>query len=98
MSDTSKIQWEFPKNSRAYVINAVFVPDPESGGYTAYADNLPGCCTQGDSLDEAIANLKEAFVALVESYRKDGENIPWSHEASGVIRRQLAIHVEDEPS
>ena len=37
------------------------------GGYWAYVPSLQGCYTQGDSLDEVTANLKEAIGLYLES-------------------------------
>ncbi len=33
---------------------------PEPGGYSVEAPSLPGCWSQGDSAEEAIANIAEA--------------------------------------
>ena len=43
-------------------VNAVYVKVPE--GYIAFIEELPGANTQGETLEEACENLKEA-VALV---------------------------------
>ena len=31
-------------------------------GYAVWCDELPGCASQGDSEEEAIANIREAIV------------------------------------
>ena len=46
-------------------VEFVFEPDPD-GGYHAYAPELPGLHTQGEDLDEAIANAEEALALYVE--------------------------------
>lgn len=51
-------------------------PDPEEGGYTVTVPALPGCVTEGDTLDEAIAMAKEAIAGYLEALRKRGEPIP----------------------
>ncbi len=33
----------------------------EEGGYTVYAPSLPGCISEGDTRDEALANIREAI-------------------------------------
>jgi predicted RNase H-like HicB family nuclease len=38
-------------------------------GYVAYVEELPGANTQGDTLDEARENLKEAVELVLESNR-----------------------------
>jgi antitoxin HicB len=51
-------------------IELVFAPQDE-GGYHVYAPDLPGLHTEGDTLDEAMANAQEAL-ALYEGMREDG--------------------------
>lgn len=41
-------------------LTAVVVPEPDAGGYSASIPALPGCHTQGETLDEVRANLREA--------------------------------------
>ena len=40
-------------------INATIYRD-ESGVYCAEVPSLPGCCSDGDTFDEAVANIREA--------------------------------------
>ncbi len=53
------------------------IPEAE-GGYSVLAANLPGVGSQGDTAEEALANVVEAFEGCLESYRAHGEAIPWS--------------------
>ncbi|MBU2560805.1 MAG: type II toxin-antitoxin system HicB family antitoxin [Nanoarchaeota archaeon] len=39
----------------------------EEGGYTAYVPSLPGCISEGDTKEEAIANIKEAIELYLEA-------------------------------
>jgi predicted RNase H-like HicB family nuclease len=48
-------------------LTAVF--EKVSGGYIAYVEELPGANTQGESLDEARENLKEAIQMVLEANR-----------------------------
>jgi predicted RNase H-like HicB family nuclease len=41
-------------------LTALIYPEPEAGGYSAEVPALPGCYTQGETLDEVRANLREA--------------------------------------
>jgi predicted RNase H-like HicB family nuclease len=45
---------------------AVFVEDPQ-GGYSAYIEEIPGANSQGDTLEEAKENLKEALQMVLET-------------------------------
>ncbi len=42
------------------VLTAIVRPEPDAGGYSASIPALPGCHTQGETLDEVRANLREA--------------------------------------
>jgi predicted RNase H-like HicB family nuclease len=52
-------------------IEFVFEPQDE-GGYHVYAPDLPGLRTQGDSLEEATDNAREALELYVEGLREEG--------------------------
>ena len=45
---------------------AVFVEDP-LGGYSAYVEEIPGANSQGETLEEAKENLKEALQMVLET-------------------------------
>jgi predicted RNase H-like HicB family nuclease len=44
-------------------IKAIIHP-AEEGGYWAEVPALPGCITEGDSMEEVVANLKDAILLL----------------------------------
>ena len=50
-------------------------PDQE-GGYVAQIKDLPGCLTQGETLDETIANIQEARELWIETAYEAGDEIP----------------------
>jgi antitoxin HicB len=60
-----------------YRIPLVFTPQPE-GGYTVTSPVLPELITEGNSLDEAQANVRDAFEAVVELYAEQGRPLPAS--------------------
>jgi predicted RNase H-like HicB family nuclease len=66
-------------------------PDPEEGGYTVTVPALPGCVTQGDKLEEAIAMTKGAIRLYVESLRADGEASPEEREHPQAIVVDVAV-------
>ena len=43
----------------------------EDGGYNASYPALPGCHSQGDTIEEALENIKEAIECYLESLEKD---------------------------
>ena len=38
----------------------------EEGGFTVFVPALPGCISEGDSREEALANIKEAIKLYLE--------------------------------
>lgn len=52
-------------------MTAVFMPCPE--GYIGFVEELPGANTQGATLDEARANLREAVQMVLEANRELAE-------------------------
>jgi predicted RNase H-like HicB family nuclease len=48
----------------------VFEPSDE-GGFTAYVPTLPGCISEGDSVDEALANIRDAIELYLEPVEDD---------------------------
>ena len=41
----------------------------DDGGYSVYVPDLPGCASQGDTYEEAVANIEEAIVCHLEAMR-----------------------------
>ncbi len=48
----------------------------DDGAYTAYVPSLPGCVSQGDTMDEATENVKEAIGLYIESINARGLPLP----------------------
>jgi antitoxin HicB len=58
-----------------YRVPLVFTPQPE-GGYVVTSPVLPELITDGDTLDEAHENVRDAFDAVVEMYAEQGRSLP----------------------
>ena len=54
----------------------IFLSKEDEGGYVVTVPALPGCITQGDTIDEALAMAKEAIELYVEELQSRGEPIP----------------------
>lgn len=48
----------------------------EDGGYHVFVPALKGCHSQGDTLEEAISNIREAMEVYLESLKDAGEAAP----------------------
>lgn len=49
----------------------VILEPSDEGGYTAYVPALPGCISEGDTLEEAMANIREAIELYLEPVEDD---------------------------
>lgn len=49
----------------------VILEPSNEGGYTAYVPSLPGCISEGDSREEALANIREAIEVYLEPMADD---------------------------
>ncbi|MEA5620051.1 type II toxin-antitoxin system HicB family antitoxin [Cronbergia sp. UHCC 0137] len=63
----------------------VILEPSDEGGYTVYVPSLPGCISEGENLDEALANIQEA----IELYLEPVENEFSTQE--GIIVRELVL-------
>ncbi|MBI4317382.1 MAG: type II toxin-antitoxin system HicB family antitoxin [Chloroflexi bacterium] len=68
----------------------ILEPDLEEGGYTVTVPALPGCITEGDTLEEAIAMAKDAIAGYLESLKMAGEPIPDETVPPQIVKVQVA--------
>lgn len=61
--------------SRSFPV--VLLPQDE-GGYFVQCPTLPGCYSQGESVEEALANIREAIELVLEDMASRGETPPHS--------------------
>lgn len=54
----------------------VTIEQDEDGIFVAEVPALPGCITQGNTRNEAIANVKEAIELYMESLEAHNEPVP----------------------
>jgi predicted RNase H-like HicB family nuclease len=64
------------------VLRVVLEPSDE-GGYTALVPALPGCVSEGDTVEEAMANIREA----IELYLEPADE----GERAGVLVKELVL-------
>ena len=51
-------------------------PDQGYGGYVVTCPSIPGCYSQGKTVSEALANIREAITVYLESLQAHGEPLP----------------------
>lgn len=67
-------------------LTAVFEPAPE-GGYTCQFEELPEVFSEGETLDEAKANLLDALTQVMEYHRQEARK----NVAPGALRTELQL-------
>ncbi|MFL5586141.1 MAG: type II toxin-antitoxin system HicB family antitoxin [Ktedonobacteraceae bacterium] len=63
-----------------YSYTIILEPDPDEGGYTVTVPALPGCVTQGETIEEAIVMAKDAIRLYIETLIAEGQPVPLEHE------------------
>jgi len=54
----------------------LLTPDTEDGGYVAECPTIPGCVSEGDTVEEALVNIKEAIEGCLESMAANQQALP----------------------
>ena len=49
----------------------------EEGGYCAYAADLPGVVSEGDTKKEAIERIRDAYRGVIFTYLESEVKVPW---------------------
>jgi antitoxin HicB len=80
MTTTRKVRRRAATGQLARYLGAPYVrmiiPNAEEGGYLAEVLELPGCITDGDTLEEAYRNLEDAMAGWIEASLENGRPIP----------------------
>lgn len=57
------------------MFKVILEQDEEEGGFTVTVPELPGCITEGDTLQEALDNAQEAILCHLEALKMQGKTI-----------------------
>ena len=71
---------------RFYSFQIVIEKEPEDAGYLAYSPTLPGCFSNGATIEEAKHNIREAVQQHVASLRARGQ---------AIAQHDQIVHVEE---
>jgi len=66
-----------------FKIPLLLSPQPE-GGFTVTSPLLPELLTEGDTIDEALTNARDALAAVIEAYEDLGRALPANVKISDV--------------
>jgi predicted RNase H-like HicB family nuclease len=54
----------------------VILQEAEEGGYIVSCPALPGCHSQGDNMEDALENIREAIIGCLESLAEERTRLP----------------------
>ncbi len=79
-----------------YAINIAPIPEEEGGGYLVTLPDSPGCIADGETIDTAIAETRDAFIAWATAEREDKGELPAPKTYSGqfVQRIPKTLHMQ----
>lgn len=69
-----------------YTFEIVIEKESDDDGYMAYSPNLPGCFSNGKSIEDAKRNIRTAIEQHVESLIARGQPVP---------QNERLVHVEE---
>jgi predicted RNase H-like HicB family nuclease len=69
-----------------FLVNLIF--DPEYNGYVADVPQLPGCMSQGKSVEAALKNVRKAIAVYLKVSGRDG--LP---EVTDVLTSQVEVRI-----
>ncbi len=64
--------------------------DPEACSYSVTVPALPGCTSQGVTVEEALANAKEAITGHIATLQSIGEPVPEEAEGPMIVVASVA--------
>ncbi len=54
----------------------IIIHPAEEGGFWVEVPTLPGCFSQGESIEEAMNNIREAIELHIECLKEEDEPVP----------------------
>jgi antitoxin HicB len=60
----------------------LFLSPQSEGGFTVTSPLLPELVTEGDTVEEALANVRDALAAVIEAYEELGRALPMNMQVT----------------
>ena len=70
----------------------VITPDHEDGGFVAEVPSLPGCISQGETVEEALANIRDAMTVWLSGAAEAGLGVPTETFGTRVFAVEACVH------
>jgi predicted RNase H-like HicB family nuclease len=77
------------KSKSVHEYQAVFQEETE-GGFSVWVPDLPGCASQGETLEEALKNIKEAIELYLENNNVTEDISDYEYKRQFVVPVKLA--------
>jgi antitoxin HicB len=92
------------RNLEAYQFTVRPLSKEEGGGYLVEYPDIPGCMSDGETVEEAIANGKEALRDCVAVFQESGRKVPkpgieaaqWRQRLPRTLYSKLTAHAKNE--
>lgn len=78
---------EMAKNGYPIVVGPL--ADDDGGGWIAYAPDLLGCMSDGETREEAARNIEDAISVWLEDAQESGDEIPEPYSAANIIKHNV---------
>ena len=82
----ARVGYHRARRMRYFTFEIVVEKEPEDAGFLAYSPTLPGCFSNGATIDEARRNMREAIRQHVEALLAHGDPVPQADKR---------VHVEE---
>ena len=92
------------RNPDAYQFTVRPLSKDEGGGYLVEYPDIPGCMSDGETIEEAIANGREALRDCIDVFRESGRKLPrpcieaaqWRQRLPRTLYTKLTKQAENE--
>jgi antitoxin HicB len=93
------------RNLDSYRVTVRQLSRDEGGGYLAEYPDIPGCMSDGETIEEAIANGREALRDCIEVFKQSGREVPkpaavepaqWRQRLPRTLYMKLTAQAETE--
>jgi predicted RNase H-like HicB family nuclease len=89
-------EWTRFEGNAVYECRVLLCPEAQCGGYSIHALDLHGVVSQGETVNEAIDRIIDAYIGAIASYTDSANPIPWGPvtvEEAPKESRELRIRV-----
>lgn len=78
-------------DSRKYAVVVQPLSEADGGGFAATVPDLPGCMSDGETMEEAVENVQGAIVSWLEAAEAMGRAVPKPGSATGQWRQRVPV-------